>query len=176
MFIKIISNPNFIVNLYLHMVILLTFLSIFFFGYISKQSRNGFNSEINKNVTNAINTIDLSKTKEAISKLDGVIRKKDILKLYEDQDKQVETSNKSLLNMVLIIVLMLWIGFIVFYFANRNNEIDFKHIIKENMLTLVMIAIIEFTFFKCIAWHFIPVEPDYLPNVFHDLLSNKFNV
>jgi hypothetical protein len=84
---------------------LLTFLSIFFFGYISKQSRNQFNSEINTNIQNAINNIDLSKMKEVL-KLQTIIERKDILNLYSDQDKQVEESNKSLMKSVIIILLI----------------------------------------------------------------------
>jgi len=152
---------------------LLTFLSIFFFGYISKQSRNQFNSEINTNIQNTINNIDLSKIKEVL-KLETIIERKDILNLYSGQDKQVEESNKSLMKSVIIVLLILWVGFIIYFIFNNNNEM--KHIIKENILTFVMIGIVEFIFFKCIAWNFIPVEPDYLPTTFHNLLLNKLNV
>lgn len=174
---KLLSNPNFYVNLYLHMTMLLTFLSIFFFAYISKQSRNGFNNEINSNFSEQIKNIDLSSTKNLmkVGGLNNTINKDDLINLYSNQDSQVKQMNKSLMTTVILVVSFIWIGFIAFYFINCNGTIDFKHIVQENILTLIMIGIVEFLFFKYIAWNYIPVEPDYLPKVFHNILINKFN-
>jgi predicted PurR-regulated permease PerM len=181
------SNSNYILNIILHIFILFTFLTIFFFLYISLLEKK----ELNDQVENII-TKQTSDVLSNIDKIDKKINKKPEIqwkeinniskKLYQNnikEDPDVSKHNKFLFKLALgiIISLFLLIIFLFVYFSYyRKFNINTKRILLENLIIFSFIGLIEYLFFTYIASTYIPVTPEFFTTTILDRIKSKISI
>ena len=167
--INLFNDENFIINLVLHSIIIFTILSIFFIFVISKLSEEIFNEEISHIF---IHNIPFNKINDSDS---NIINK--LINIYSDPDKTIKFHNDGIINSLIIINILLWIGFIIIVLIlyNCKMNLHITHIIIENIFVFFIIGNIEYIFFKYIASKFIPVEPSFISKKFLEIVKNEFN-
>jgi hypothetical protein len=107
-------DVNFNINLFLHFLILYTFLTIFFITFISKVSSDAFNGEVTHLISEKLGEkIDKLKENTIFNSIISKLPINYIKKMYSQPDKAVTNHNKGLFNVCIISVILLWIGFIV---------------------------------------------------------------
>lgn len=181
-------NINFALDIALHVLILFTFLTIFFFVYISKLEKQNLNnvtdSLIEEKTGNLLNTVDewqnkLKKLNDNIDiKIDWNVVNNISDKLIEkskDETVQIKNNNDKLFKESMIIILslfILFIGLVIVLFLLGYN-IHLKHIIIVNLIIFSLTGVIEYLFFTNVASKYIPVNPDFTTNTILDRLKKN---
>lgn len=167
----------------LHVVILFSFLTVFFFLYMSKIEKNSTDDAIG----NIIDS-EISSTMSEIYKWDKTIEpdkeiidwnsvKKKAQKLIDDNrndNKKVFAHNKKLVMVSIIIIVTIvltWIG-LAFYFS-KSYDINFTKIFIENGIIFLFVGVLEFLFFTNTASKYIPVSPDFATQVIIDNIKKN---
>lgn len=173
------GDVNFDINLYLHSLILFSFLSIFFIFYITKLVKSVFNDEISHLIEESLSDkIKEIKKNSSISYAIDQLPLDVLIKAYSGQDKAVEMHNQGLFNTVFFINALLWVGLIVVVLILKmtcNTDIHIKEIVMENAIIFSFIGVIEFMFFKYIAFKFVPVEPSFISKQFLETVKQELN-
>lgn len=157
---------SFVINLLCHVFILLTFLTFFFFLYISKLTAEHIDTEMKSMVFN--------KTNELMKSLDQKVKPGDIswsavnivsgafqtkcqgnLKSIEDNNLELYDSSICFLLIFGLVIIVL-----VCYFMIRNVNLGLKYIMVENFVIFAFVGMIEIYFFLNIASKYIPISPD----------------
>lgn len=161
----VIIDSNLIVNVCIHVTILFFLLYFLFFTIISKKSQEALNNSIDM-VNNNIPSI-LDSIKKDYNKYINWKKIKEECQTISDNvdlniDKNIEDNNTKYKNIGIYIGLSLILFTIlvyIYYQFYKKEHVDIMNILKENILTFLLIGIIEFIFFTKTASQYIPVYP-----------------
>lgn len=172
-------NFSFILNVLLHGIILFIILLIFFKLVVSNIYTSSFNDNVSNLISDNINkqfiNID-TETNGAFKKT--LIENKEILEIlqrqYGEPDEVSETNNKWMYYyscMFIFSMIAFTISYIIVakHYSNNLHAID---VIKENIITFVLIGLIEVIFFLKISENYNPIPPSLIVNTFYDGLKN----
>ena len=180
------SSASYQINITLHIFILFTFLTIFFFTFLSKVETENINnvtkdliksqtsiilSDINVNIPNV--TPDITHDKIDLNKLADNLEnssKKDIPELKNNNNKLLYISIG-----IILFIFFIFIGLIIYYKVYKKQDIGFKHILLENIIIFSFAGLIEYLFIMSVAVKYIPVSPDVLTGSILDNIEDKFN-
>jgi hypothetical protein len=163
---------NFYTNIYLHSLILFTFLSILFITFIAKVSSKAFNFEVSSMVTKQIDDKLKNVNKNQLSSIPSLDK---ILTHYSKPEIGANNNNRGLFHSVMLLNISLWISFIIFVFIiklNKGTHLNIKDILLENMIAFVFIGMTEYLFFTKIAMNYIPVEPSFITVQFFEQIKS----
>lgn len=176
-----------IINIELHVLILFSFLTIFFFVYITKQEstaiQNEFNNVIDKNTSSFLDSIDYlnytlyPKIKINWNKINQI--GSDIETKYKDKIDPIMYKNNNRLKKTaigIIIGLTCLLLITVFYFVfYKKYKIDLKDIIITNIIIAILLGISEYLFFSYIGSKYVPVNKSQLVDDFVDRIQTHVN-
>jgi hypothetical protein len=153
---------SFIVNIAFHVFILFTFLTLFFFSYVTKLTESHIDAEL-KDLVQEETTKLLQQTTgkdvnwKMVNLLCAVLEVK-----YRNNLQTIDIHNKELYDNVLCILMIIGvcIGVFILYALIRGFQLRLKFIFLENMVTFIFVGLIEIYFFTTIASKYIPVMPD----------------
>ena len=173
-----ITNINFNVDLFMHFIILFSFLTILFIYLISKLSSDAFNGEVGHLLKDIIHKNTEKMKKDPSFENNSKLLPLDKLhKMFKNQEPTVKTHNEALIRLIVTINALLWLFFIVLLLVlkyNCDSNLNLKEIIFENLVLFTFVGFVEYLFFTKIALKFIPVEPSFISKQFLDALKNKF--
>ena len=180
------AKANWSVNISLHVLILFSFLTIFFFTFIShlekKSIDNALSHAINNQIGELLNYVD---------KLDKKLTQQQIKKVWSNintfavnlkKEAKGEASDYTSNHRK---VLLIGIGMIIFLFLTfcglysyfvfvKGVKVNWKKIILENIAVFSVIGVIEAIFFMKVAAKYIPVTPDILTKTVLDRVKDRF--
>jgi hypothetical protein len=170
------SQFSFSVNVFVHVIILFTFLTVFFILFVSKLTKDMFENEIShlidENIEKLITGLD-EDTRMNLSVFMRVIPMDKLIKAYEKPSDYVLEHNKWLkLSAVCVSVVGVIILALVLYvvYNSCGQCVPLKHIIVENIIVFICVGIVEYLFFTRVALKFVPAPPSLLVTS----LINKF--
>jgi len=175
-----IKSPTTIaIGIILHILILFTFLSLFFKLYISNLETEKFKEEIDNlissNVSSIVNGLD-SNIKNELFSAEGISVLNNISQIYSKPDNVREINNYWVqwINVLLLFVIItsLLTSILIIYISFKGC-IPLKTIILENMVIFTFIGIVEYLFFTKIAFKYIPVAPSTLVKSFYSRAINN---
>ena len=176
------TNPDFNTDLYVHSLVLFTFLTLLFVVYLMKLTTNSFKSSINNLLEQSIKPeIDkLKKTSLIKSNIFNLnLNLKGLMNKIDTPDKYIENNTYNIKKMLLIINVLLWvfiIGFVIIFNINScDSKINWIELIISTIITFAFIGFIEFIFLIFIIMKFIPIEPSYLSQKILEKTKQKFN-
>lgn len=156
----------FSVDVLIHVLILFTFLTIFFFSYVSKLERQNLShvtaSAVQGSTKKVLNLLDKNaKVPVNWSKLDSA--SKNLVASSATEDPEIERNNREVLRnsvvaiccVFLVITTLILIGKFVFHL-----DMDLKHILVTNVVVFAFTGVLEFLFFQFVASKYVPVTPD----------------
>ena len=174
---KRISTADFNINLFLHFLLLFTFLTIFFIVFISKISTNAFNGEVT-HLTGKIvdNNIQPLKENKNFNEVIRTIPTKQLYDLFSKEDYDVKNTNAGLIHNVISILIFSWILFIVIVVLLKYQcgvNLHLEEIIVENLVTFAFVGAFEYYFFTKIAASYVPVAPSFISQQFIDSIKDE---
>lgn len=183
------KQANYIIDVNIHVIILFTFLSLFFFKYIAviteTQIDRTTSNLIEKNISTSFDTI-LQNIKDQAPGIDIDDQNfwnkvKSIgTKISEDatgKDPKVTQINKKLVVRALFIVTILLIILVIMILYCYINQIPihFLTIIVNNLVLFIFIAVMEYTFFTYIAKNYRASAPDDMTNTLYTEIQAKID-
>jgi hypothetical protein len=171
-------NPNFNADLYIHSLVLFTFLTVLFIAYLMKVSTDSFKLNIGTLLENSIKPyIDTIKENPLIK--NNIINLKGLINNINTPDKYTENNTYNIKKILLLINILLWvfiIGFIIiFNKTSCNSNINWVEIAITTSITFICIGFIEFIFLKFIIMKIQPIEPSFLVKELLEKTKHKFN-
>ena len=171
------ANPtHFIMNIILHIIILFTFLSGFFFFFISNAEESAFKEEIGNLIENNIKRIvdDNDSVKDYVREINPVL--KSLSGIYNHPDR-FSTERNILVKFSSVFVILLLIGVFLTIFVTIKFACDFdlsiKDLVIENIIIFIFVGIIEYLFFTRIAIKYVPAPPSLLINTVINALVGR---
>lgn len=172
---------DFLVNSFLHILILLLIISAFFFLYVSKLSTDTFQNEIGDIIDDNLTPAIVDADKKSGGKLKSALQSlpwdkiSDYYATTKDPTTQNQNSWLKTITITCVTVLALTVCLImaVLYFS-CNQCASFWTILKENAIIFLFVGLIEVSFFMLIAKHYIPVKPSLMMSTTVDSLKEKF--
>ena len=175
---------NMSVDIALHVFILFTFLSIFFFAYISKLEK--------QNINDTTNSVINEQTDKFLNELDNWDKKiniginwKNVDKLAIDMQNEnnknvtyIEDNNKNLLKtsiIIIVVIFILLIASIIFIKYYTKYDLKLKHIIITNIIIFSITGFIEYLFFTLVATKYTPFTPDFTAKTVLDRIKYNIN-
>jgi hypothetical protein len=173
------------INIGVHMWILFTFLTIFFFTFISRKEKDVVTHELNNAINHNIPLImdNIDKTNQTISnniKWDYVTNMANkIQKKYGNKpDPDIDIHNKKLIKISAIIcgsLFLIIVGFIMYFSIFKKMDIGLGVILFDNFIISIFIGIIEALFFLYIAMQYSPVTTSDMMNQIIDRTEYQIN-
>jgi hypothetical protein len=161
-----------IVDIYLHIIILLIVLSTAFWVYLSKVETKSLQGEVEQQIDNIIKNSDDNKI---LSSIDY----NELLKIFNGKTSfSVKDHNKSLKKLNIIIILLLIFSFFVIWLilsVNCGKCVPVGKILLENIGLFIFIGMIEIVFFLKIASKYVPVEPSFMAQTVIDYLNKTLS-
>ena len=168
------------INVMLHIVILMTILSLFFVLIASPQSRSSLEHELNKFINESINVNINKLTPKQKNKLKEATKKpyfQNLMKLYETPDRTVKTHNEWLFKLLLftnIFMLVIPVMVIAILTLSCSKCIPVNKIILVNLITFACVGVVEYLFFTNVALKYVPTPPSTLVNAFYKNIKSNF--
>jgi len=155
---------SFIINIFLHIFILLTFLTLFFFQHIAGVTQDEIDSNMKDILkTETIKFLDFSSQNVTITNWKDIESVSDfMIARYSSDNETIKDHNNQLFQkcIYVIILIVIIILFLVMWGWLRNIDMSLTHLMLENIVTFTLIGCIEVYFFINIASKYVPVYPD----------------
>jgi hypothetical protein len=153
-------NINFSLDIALHVLILFTFLTIFFFAYVSKLEKQTLDST----VTGAIS----ENTDNFLNDFDGITKKYNVnvdwntvnniadnlIKNSQGEVPEIKSNNQKLFTGSIIaisVAFVLFISTVIFLKYYLRYDIHIGHILLMNVIIFSITGLIEYLFFTNVA-------------------------
>jgi hypothetical protein len=141
-----------IANIILHVILISTLISIFFFTYAAKIEEKIVKEQVEHIISDLVGPVKmLSPNYQKVVKMAAQLLESPNM---DDLDKKVADNNKKLLIKVSIMILILVIvGVFIIYKVSKTTRFgfDFKELMKHNAIILVFVLITEMAFITFIA-------------------------
>lgn len=178
---NIASNKlTFMVNIFIHIIILFGFLTLLFNFIISKAMTDAFQNEIGHIIHDNLGKELRTKFNELDDKTKQMLKNINLKKLETElkkPSKHVIIQNTWIKRSAIAVTLILMIVVAMMFFLLKyscGTCIPIINIIKENAIVFTFIGIVEFMFFKKIALKFIPAPPSLMVKTFIESLKQEF--
>lgn len=151
-----------VANVLLHVILISSFLVIFFFTYaskIEKQIVKNQSTAVVQNVLDDILIILPDSTLETIGDHIQNISPPDM----SEEDNEVTTKNHELyMKTVKQISVLFVVGMIVIYIMSRVYKFSMKDLVLHNLIILFFVALTEFSFLTYFAKNYSTIDANYV--------------
>ena len=177
-----LKQANYSLNISLHVLILFSFLTIFFFAFIShleqKSVDDALTSAINSQVGQLLDNLDKYAPSDA--KIDWKTINDIAEKIQKDAAGALPEVKQNHHRLLIVGISMiaglfaLFSGMYVYFGVYKGMNIGWKRILLENLIVFGFVGVIEFLFFTKIAIKYVPVTPDLLSKTILDRVKYHF--
>jgi hypothetical protein len=171
------KGVNFFINGIVHVFILLTIISAFFFIYVSQLATKKFHNELtdvmNNNIDPALKNADKN---QIIKKILQGMNLSQQANYFKKDSETTTIQNKWLMQATIGIIIMLILTMIIVLFITSLfcRKIPFGTILRENIILFALIGAVEIVFFLYIAKNFIPTKPSLVMETVVNSLKTGF--
>ena len=169
-------STYFSLDIMIHTIILFTFLSAFFFFYISKMEKNAFQDEIGNLIDDNLKPVILD-NKSLLNPIIMPIKSqlKQFGQTYNTPNKYVLETNKLIKFASGFVILLLFCTILTIILTVKldcGKNVNIGHIILENIVVFIFVGAVEFWFFTHIAMKYVPTSPSLIVNTLIDSIKN----
>ncbi len=163
-----------IANILLHVILISSFLVIFFFTYASK---------VEKQIVERQSTALVKDVIQSTTEIFPEIAMKEINTQFIENlkapemaavDAEIEASNKALFDKTIkIIVVVFILGIIIVYIMSRVYNFSMSEIIIHNVIILVFVGLTEFLFLTHIAKNYDTIDSNFVKYKILETINNR---
>ncbi len=179
-----------VIDVFVHIIILLTVISIFYFVMIAPLESKELTEQITNQIDSNMNTVYTNINKDTDNIFNEIVKKLntpdgkgastlDIMsEYYSKPDESTQNWNLIPLFGTIIVLIALLGGFFAIWGTltqSCNKCVPVGRILLENIVLFGLIGIIEAVFFMFIAKQYVPVKPSYFINQTLSSLKKTFN-
>lgn len=167
---------NLFFSVFLHVLLLFIFLTIFFWSVIKNTESHSLYSEIDNSINSGLKCVNINEffPKTESEKIESFIEnnEKEVKNYFDGyfskEDSTYKRNNSQLLQFNIVIIVLLFFGLLATIFVRYlicGKTLNLGEIIGENILILIFVGAIEYYFFMNVASKYVPVKPSYMPSV-----------
>ena len=162
-----------IANIILSVVLISTFIGVFFFTYASRIEKNIVEIRCKKIIEDLTDPIVTLSTPDMIDQINSNLEKLTQPDLSEE-DEKVSANNKALLKKSFIVISILFIlGIFAVLVLYLIYKFPLKNLIISNIVMLIFVALTEFMFMTFFAQNYITVDSNFIKNkIINVLIAN----
>lgn len=160
-----------IANIILHVILITTLLTIFFFTYATTVEEQIVKDQVDFIIEDLTNGAQLLPAELNTALKIGVntIQIPDMAVV----DKEVEDKNKKLVMKVSKLVGgILIVGVSIVYFMSKQYDFSFMDLLKKNAIVLLFVGLTEFYFLRYLAKNFKSGDPNHVKKTVFETLKN----
>lgn len=163
----------------IHILILFTFLSLFFFMYVSKIETGAFQNEIGDNLEKSVTDILDRNRNKVLPTLNRIRPGLNQLQNTYSMPMKYSTEKNRLLRFTSIFIALLLLcailSIVITLKFDCGKDSGIWHIIIENVIVFIFIGIVEYWFFTNIAIKYIPTSPSLMVDTMIDTVKQELN-
>ena len=176
-----LRRANYTLNISLHVLILFSFLTIFFFSYIShleqKSVDDALSAAIDEQMGQILTYVDQFSPPGTVDwkVLNSVAEQMQASAVGEFPE--VKANHRKLLIIGISMIgglFALFSSLSIYFGVYKGLQIGWKRIFLENFIVFACVGVIEFLFFTKVAVKYVPVTPDTLTKTILDRIKYKF--
>ena len=177
------KHVTYALNINLHVLILFTFLTVFFFTYITRLEEKTISDELNTYIYEQTDSV-LTKLNDTTIKVDWDNIYKLGTSIYENASGTLGVVNKTNKNLIIVATIVISVLVLLFislgvYSYYKGMRIHWKSLFLENLIVFTFVGMVELLFFMFIASKYSPVTPDTMAQTIlsrlHNNIDNTFN-
>jgi hypothetical protein len=162
-----------IANILLHVILISSFLVVFFFTYASRVEREIVENQSKTIVTDIMKEITVFVPSEAMPDIkEGVrtIQSPDM----KAQDDQVKAANAALFKKTLTqISVVVIVGMLCVFIMSKVFKFSMSELLVHNLIILVFVAITEFVFLTYFAKNYRTIDSNYIKYTALKAIENR---
>lgn len=171
------SSTYLSMNVLIHVIILFSFLSMFFFAFVSKVEEKAFKNELGDMIEENLNKVIMNnqEVKPYLHDISPSLKKINVL--YQDDDRFTLERNilvKFSAIFTVLVLLSIFITIVATLAFGCDRKVSLKHLIIENIIIFILIGMVEYMFFTRIAIKFVPTTPSLMVNTLINTLKTQF--
>lgn len=169
-------SDEWIIDIFIHLVILVIILSAAFWIFIAPLEKKEFSGQIQNQISSAMKDA-FTNIKIPNIPLDLTNNLDVLVKYYDRPDKTTEIYNSWLKKVNIILVVVLLFSFILTWALlslSCKKCVPVGRIFMENIALFACIGAVEILFFLKVASKFIPVKPSFMVQQFFEDMKDKF--
>lgn len=152
--------PSEIATIILQVVLIATFIGVFFFTYASKIEKEIVEDQMDYIVKDIVNNIKIFIPENKRKDVSDFIKNMTIPDMKRE-DKLVDDMNKGLLNKAVIVLsILVIVGVIAVYIMSIKYNFTLMPIIKESLIVLAFVGLTEFVFLRYIGKNYRSGDPN----------------
>jgi hypothetical protein len=154
-------NPEYIANIILHVILISSLITIFFFTYAAKVEEEIVKQQVNfiiEDLTDNVNMLP-ENVRQIVRDASEQLTLPDMTEL----DNKVIDANQKLMKKVIIMVgITLIVGIYIVYMMSVKYNFSFSHIMKHNLIVLVFVFLTEYCFITYLGKNFRIGDPNFV--------------
>ena len=164
-----------IADVLIHVIILFSFLSIFFFMYISKLESDAFKNELGDMISKQVNSLlDKNPDIKTTPEMSMIIRR--FMEKYNTETRGTLERNimlKFLAVFTVLVLLGIVLTIVLTVSLECHEKINITSIVLQNVVVFIFIGIVEYMFFTNVAAKYIPVMPSLMSTTILNTLKSE---
>ena len=165
-------------NITVHIIILFSFLALFFFLYVSKIEEQAFKDEIGNVIETNIQSALTNRREYSLPLVKQAIPFLEYAKVQHSQPEQVSEKQNMLVKFsagfTVLMLIGICVSIILTLTLDCNKHVPITEILLENTATFILVGIIEFLFFTKIAMKYVPAPPTLMMKTIINVFKESF--
>lgn len=163
----------------IHILILFTFLSLFFFMYVSKIETAAFEDEIGNNLEKSLTDILDKNRKNVLPAIDKI--RPALVQLQNTYSAPLlySTEKNRLLRFTAVFIALLLLcailSIVITLKVDCGKDSGIWHIIVENAVVFIFIGMVEYWFFTNVAIKYVPTSPSLMVDTMIETVKKELN-
>jgi hypothetical protein len=156
-------DPQGTAYIVLGVILIATFISIFFFTYVSKVEGDVIKSQMTNIVNNLSDGSQLLLTPDQQASIGTLIQDNLNIPDMSTQDSKVRDNNNALKKKAVKIFSMIILsGFVILIYLWHTHKLNMSEIFKYSIIILLLVGLTEYLFVSQISRNYMIVDPNYV--------------
>lgn len=169
-------GPHDYAYILLGIILIATFIALFFFVYVAKVEEKVVRNQITDIVNDLTDGSHLLFNKDALSVISNIIETQLTMPDMAKEDADVMEHNKELkTKAVKWFGISIGIGMIIFLIMWKKYNLNLTEIVKYSLITLALVALTEYLFVTIVSKNYVIVDPNYARYLISKILRDYAN-
>ena len=169
------SIPYFISYVTLSVILVSTFISIFFFTYVSKVEEEIVKTQMDNIVVNLIKDLNLWVSPEFKNILRDSVNKMKSPETSQEDDEVLKSNNKLLIKSIKVFGIVFCIGIFLIWCMWYKYRFNIKEIVLYNLIMICFVALTYFLFLISVPKNYNIIDVNHVKYMFLVNLKNWLN-
>jgi len=148
-----------IIAIIMTVIFVASFLSIFFFTYVSKIEEQVVKNQVSFIVNDLLKPLKMI-SKESLNYASLLANNIPTPNLSAEDDEVEKHNHEVYMNTMKLIAISFIVGMIILFYISKKYKLNFWQIVKKNTIIILFVALTEYLFLNCFAKNYMSADPN----------------